>query len=135
MLELFNYELVPFKVMEVDLTKGFSKGQELIKYKEIIDNMKRSNEIQPSIYKILSNCLVEAKKIKPIPPRPAPIGVKEEKIIKVAAPAVTPKKGGKPSGKEKEKEKEKETASVDPKLLESFIQMGFPIDKCRKALI
>lgn len=35
-LELFNYELVPFKVMDVDLTKGFVKAQELTKYKEII---------------------------------------------------------------------------------------------------
>lgn len=54
LLELFNYELVPFKVMDIDLARGFSKAAEVAKYKEIIDSMKKSSEIQPSIYKILS---------------------------------------------------------------------------------
>lgn len=93
--------------------------------------MKRSNEVQPSIYKILSNCLTEAKKIKPIPPKPTQ--QKEDKASKPVVVAPAEKKVGK-SGKDK-KEKEKDEPYVDPKLLESFVQMGFPIDKCRKALI
>lgn len=57
---------------------------------------------------------------------------KEEKP-KQPAPA-EPQKKSKPT-KEPTKAKEKPGLSADPKLLESFVQMGFPIDKCRKALI
>lgn len=56
-LTLFNYELVPFKIMEVDIRKGVTKALEIDKYVEVIEKLKKSNELQPSIYKILSNCL------------------------------------------------------------------------------
>jgi hypothetical protein len=56
--------------MNIELWKGFIKATELNKYKDIIENMRRNNELQPSIYKILSNCLTEAKKAKLIPPKP-----------------------------------------------------------------
>lgn len=51
------------------MRKGTKKATEVEKYTEVIEKLKKSNELQPSIYKILSNCLTEAKKVKPIPPK------------------------------------------------------------------
>ena len=45
----------------------------------------------------------------------------------------TPTTGSKKA--EKSKSKAKEEPYCDPKLLEALVQMGFPIEKCRKALI
>lgn len=77
---LFNYELIPLKVVDIEISKGFVKVEEIQKYEEVFDKLKKANEIQPTIYKILSNCLTEAKKVKPVAPKPnPPIEKKPEK--------------------------------------------------------
>ena len=62
---ILNRESILFQVSEISLRKGLKKEYELIQYQKELEEVQNSNFNEPSIYKILKNCLKYADKVKP----------------------------------------------------------------------
>ena len=119
---IVNKEDELFKAAEITLKKGFKKENELNQYQKELDQLQSANSDEPSIYKILKNCLKYADKIKPPEKVAQKLKEKEEKK------------------KEKEKEEIKRKPSStevipDTSLLNTLESMGFSHKLSRKALI
>lgn len=63
-LVILNREDSLFRVAEINLKRGFKKEYELNQYQKELDLLQSNNSNEPSIYKILKNCLRYADKVK-----------------------------------------------------------------------
>lgn len=79
-----NRDFQLFKVADLVLKKGIRKENELNQYKKELQEIQAASSTEPSIYKILKNCLKYADKVKP-----------PEKILKKMEEKATQKKDGK----------------------------------------
>lgn len=61
---ILNREDSLFRVAEINLKRGFKKQYELNQYQKELDMLQTTNTNEPSIYKILKNCLKYADKVK-----------------------------------------------------------------------
>jgi hypothetical protein len=64
---IINRENIVYKLSELNIKKGIKKEHELNQYQKELDlfqSVNNNNNHEPSIYKILKNCLKYADKIK-----------------------------------------------------------------------
>lgn len=111
---IVNREDELFRVSEISLKRGFKKEYELNEYQKELDKLQSTNSSEPSIYKILKNCLKYADKVKP-----------PEKVVK---------KLEEKEKKKKEVKKTKPEFAVDESLLNTLTSMGFTEKLGKKAL-
>ena len=62
---IVNREDTLFKVADIILKKGIKKENEMNQFQKSLEELQSSSSSEPSIYKILKNCLKYADKVKP----------------------------------------------------------------------
>lgn len=73
---ILNREDSLFKIGEINLKRGFKKQNELNQYQKELDFLESASSNEPSIYKILKNCLKYADKVK-LPEKPKKIEIEQ----------------------------------------------------------